>query len=91
MLPVTVQCIVAMLAYALTERVVRTANSLLEESQVLKVELQVAAAKGRIPLPTSSDGGRRSTARRYGFGSPLVAGVHPRLGPEVVHVKVAPW
>jgi putative transposase len=50
MLPVTVQFIVAMLAYALNERMVRRAEYLREENRVLKEALHAATGKSRIPL-----------------------------------------
>ena len=50
MLPVTVQFIVAMLAYALNERMARRLEYLQEEVRVLKEALQTATAQRRIPL-----------------------------------------
>lgn len=50
MLPVTVQFIVAMLAYALNERMARKAEYLREENRVLKEALRAATGKTRIPL-----------------------------------------
>jgi putative transposase len=50
MLPVTVQFIVAMLAYGLNERMVRKAEYLREENRVLKEALRAATGKSRIPF-----------------------------------------
>jgi len=50
MLPVTVQFIVAMLAYALNERMVRKVEYLREENRVLKEAIRAATGKTRIPL-----------------------------------------
>jgi hypothetical protein len=50
MLPVTVQFIVAMLAYALNERMARKAEYLCEENRVLKESIRAATGKTRIPL-----------------------------------------
>ena len=57
MLPVTVQFIVAMLAYGLNERMARKAEYLREENRVLKEALRAATGKTRIPL--SSEQRRR--------------------------------
>src|SRR5690606_33710912 len=48
--PVTVQFIVAMLAYALNERMARRLDYLKEENRVLKEALQAATGKARVPL-----------------------------------------
>jgi hypothetical protein len=50
MLPVPVQFIVAMLAYALNERMARKGEYLREENRVLKEALHAATGKSRIPL-----------------------------------------
>jgi putative transposase len=50
MLPVTVQFIVAMLAYALNERMARKAEYLCEENRLLKESLRAATGKSRISL-----------------------------------------
>jgi transposase len=50
MFPVTVQFIVAMLAYALNERMARRLDYLQEENRVLKEALQAATGKTRVPL-----------------------------------------
>ena len=50
MLPVTVQFLVAMLAYGLNERMVRKVEYLREENRVLKEALQAATGKNQIPL-----------------------------------------
>jgi hypothetical protein len=50
MLPVTVQFIVAMLAFALNERMVRKAEYLREENRALKEALRAATGRNRIPL-----------------------------------------
>jgi len=50
MLPVTVQFIVAMLAYGLNERMARKTEYLREENRVLKEALRAATCKSRIPL-----------------------------------------
>ena len=50
MLPVAVQFIVAMLAYALNERMARKGEYLREENRVLKDALHAATGKSRIPL-----------------------------------------
>jgi putative transposase len=50
MLPVTVQFIVAMLACGLNERMVRKAEYLREENQVLREALRAATGKSRIPF-----------------------------------------
>jgi putative transposase len=50
MLPVTVQFIVAMLAYALNERMARKVEYLWEENRILKEALQAATGKRRVPL-----------------------------------------
>jgi len=50
MLPVTVQFIVAMLAFARGERMARKADYLREENRVLKEALRAATGKPRIPL-----------------------------------------
>ena len=63
MLPVTVQFLVAMLAYGLNERMARKAEYLGEENRVLKEALRAATGKSRIPL---TDEQRRSLARRLG-------------------------
>jgi hypothetical protein len=49
-LPITVQFIVAMLAYALNERMVPEAECLSEENRVLKEALRAATDKIRIAL-----------------------------------------
>ena len=49
MLPVTVQFIVAMVAYGLNERVARKAEYLRAENRVLKEALRAATGKRRIP------------------------------------------
>ena len=61
MLPLTVQFLVAVLAYGLNERMVRKADYLREENRVLKEELQAATGKRRIPL---SDEQRRRLATK---------------------------
>jgi transposase len=61
MLPVTVQFIVAMLAYALNERMARKAEYLREENRVLKEALRAATGKTRIAL---SDEQRRHLAAK---------------------------
>jgi transposase len=61
MLPVTVQFIVAMLAYALNERMARRLEYLQEEVRVLKEALQTATAQRRIP---PSDEQRRRLASK---------------------------
>ena len=61
MLPVTVQFIVAMLAYALNERMARKAEYLREENRVLKEALRAATGKRRIPF---SDEQRRRLATK---------------------------
>ena len=50
MLPVTVQFIVGMLAYALNERMARRVDNLQEEVRVLKKSLALATGKRRIDL-----------------------------------------
>jgi hypothetical protein len=50
MLPVTVQFIVAMLAYALNERMARRLDYLQEENRVLREALQAATGQRRVPL-----------------------------------------
>ena len=50
MLPITVQCIVAMLTYALNEWMARNAECLREENRALKEALRAATGKARIPL-----------------------------------------
>ena len=50
MLPVTVQFIVAMPAFALNERMARKAEYLREENRVLKEALRAATGKTRVPL-----------------------------------------
>jgi putative transposase len=50
MLPVTVQFLVAMLAYGLNERMARKAEYLREENRVLKEALRAATGKTQIPL-----------------------------------------
>jgi putative transposase len=50
MLPITVQFLVAMLAYGLNERMVRKAEYLREENRVLEEALQAATGKRRVPL-----------------------------------------
>jgi putative transposase len=50
MLPVTVQFLVAMLAYGLNERMVRKAEYLREENRVLKEALRVATGRSWIAL-----------------------------------------
>ena len=50
MLPVTVQFLVAMLAYGLNERMARKAEYLREENRVLKEALRAATGKDRFPL-----------------------------------------
>ena len=50
MLPITVQFLVAMLAYALNERMARKADYLREENRVLKEAIRAATGKTRIPL-----------------------------------------
>jgi len=50
MLPVTVQFLVAMLAYGLNERMARKAEYLREANRVLKEALVAATGKSRIPL-----------------------------------------
>ena len=65
MLPVTVQFIVAMLAYALNERMARRLEYLQEEVRVLKEALRTATGQSRIPL---TDEQRRPLATK---GKPL--------------------
>ena len=60
-LPLTVQFIIAMLAYALNERMARNAEYLREENRVLKEALRAATGKKRIPL---SDEQRRRLAAK---------------------------
>jgi len=50
MLPLTVQFLVAMLAYGLNERMARKADYLREENRVLKEAIRAATGKTRIPL-----------------------------------------
>jgi hypothetical protein len=50
MLPVTVQFLVAMLAYALNERLARRLDYLRDENRVLREALRAATGKSRIPL-----------------------------------------
>jgi hypothetical protein len=50
MFPVTVQFIVAMLAYALNERMARRLDYLQEENRVLKEALKATTGKTRVPL-----------------------------------------
>jgi hypothetical protein len=50
MLPITVQFLVAMLAYGLNERMARKADYLREENRVLKEAIRAATGKTRIPL-----------------------------------------
>ena len=61
MLPLTVQFIVAMLAYGLNERMARKADYLREENRVLKEALQAATGKTQIPL--TDDQRRRLAAK----------------------------
>jgi putative transposase len=61
MLPVTVQFLVAMLAYGLNERMARKAEYLREENRVLKDALLAATGKSRIPL---TDDQRRRLATK---------------------------
>ena len=57
MLPLTVQFLVAMLAYGLNERMARKADYLREENRVLKEALQ--AATGRRGIPVTDEQRRR--------------------------------
>ena len=75
MLPVTIQFIVAMLAYALNERLARKAEYLCEENRVLRDALRAATGKTRIPL---TDEQRRDCAAEH----------HPRLVPEARRPEV---
>jgi putative transposase len=50
MFPITVQFLIAMLAYGLNERMVRKADYLREENRVLKEALRAATGKSQIPL-----------------------------------------
>jgi hypothetical protein len=50
MLPLTVQFLVAMLAYGLNERMARKADYLREENRVLKEALKAGTGKAQIPL-----------------------------------------
>jgi hypothetical protein len=50
MLPLTVQFLIAMLAFGLNERMARKADYPREENRVLKEALRVATGKNRIPL-----------------------------------------
>jgi hypothetical protein len=50
MLPITVQFVVAMLAYALSERMARKVEYLCEENRLLKDALRGTTGKSRIPL-----------------------------------------
>ena len=50
MLPVTVQFLVAMLAYGLNERMARKAEYLREENRILKEALRAATGKSCVPL-----------------------------------------
>ena len=50
MLPVTIQFIVAMLAYALNERMSGEVECLRGENRILKEALQAATGKRRVPL-----------------------------------------
>ncbi|MBN1606767.1 MAG: hypothetical protein JW940_09040, partial [Polyangiaceae bacterium] len=61
MLPVTVQLLVAMLAYALNEHMARKAEYLREENRVLKEALRAATGKSRIPLTNEQ---RRRLAKK---------------------------
>ena len=87
MLPVTVQFIVAMLAYALNERMARRLEYLQEEVRVLKEARQTATAQRRIPL---TDEQRRRLASKGKALTPAERGVlpdseavhHPGLVPE---------
>jgi hypothetical protein len=54
MLSVTVQFIVAMLAYGLNERMARKAEYLREENRVMKEALRAATGKTRIPFPRAA-------------------------------------
>jgi len=76
MLPVTVQFIVAMLAYGLNERMVRKAEYLREENRVLKEAVRAATGKTRIPL--TDEQRRRLATKGKGnclAGEPVVAGM----------------
>jgi putative transposase len=61
MLPVTVQFIVALLAFALNDRVARRLDYLQEENRVLQEALEAATGHRRIPL---TDEQRRRLATR---------------------------
>jgi transposase len=61
MLPVTVQFLVAMLAYGLNERMARKVEYLREENRVLKEALQTATGKSRISV---TDDQRRRLATK---------------------------
>ena len=61
MLPLTVQFIVAMLAYALNERMARRLDYLQEQNRIFKATVQTATGKARIPL---SDEQRRRLATK---------------------------
>jgi len=86
MLPVTVQFIVAMPAYALNERMARRLEYLQEEVRVLKEARQTATAQRRIPLTDeqrrrlSSKGKALTPAEREESASLLStrAGVTPK-------------
>ena len=92
MLPVTVQFIVAMLAYALNERMAGKAEYLCEENRVLKESIRAATGKTRIPL-TDEQRRRLATksthARRARGVLPDCQAVHdPRLVSEARRPKV---
>ena len=62
MLPVTVQFIVALLAFALNDRVARRLDYLQEENRVLQEALETATGHRRIPL--TDEQRRRLTTRQ---------------------------
>jgi putative transposase len=61
MLAITVQFLVAMLAYGLNERMARKADHLREENRVLEEAIRAATGKTRIPL---TDEQRRGLAAK---------------------------
>jgi transposase len=65
MLPLTVQFLVAMLAYGLNERMARKAEYVREENRVLKAALQAATGKTQIPL--TNEQRRRLASRGKGL------------------------
>jgi hypothetical protein len=94
MLSVTVQFIVAMLAYGLNERMARKAEYLREENRVMKEALRAATGKTRIPLtseqrqrlaakgktltPLERNGSRPSRSFSYDVSSPVLRNTYSR-------------